>query len=116
MVGARGFEPPTSCSQSRCSTRLSYAPSPRIAAAVLAAPRRSCNLGVFQVGARPVRSPAEGSRGSGVAVSEMLGRGALWGGIPLDQLEHAAQELAGMKRLGDEVVVHCVMAPRRGWR
>src|SRR3546814_9711016 len=26
MVGARGFEPPTSCSQSRHSTRLSYAP------------------------------------------------------------------------------------------
>src|SRR3546814_14815158 len=27
MVGARGFEPPTSCSQSRHSTRLSYAPT-----------------------------------------------------------------------------------------
>ena len=27
MVGARGFEPPTLCSQSRCSTRLSYAPT-----------------------------------------------------------------------------------------
>src|SRR5690606_28381548 len=26
MVGARGFEPPTSCSQSKHSTRLSYAP------------------------------------------------------------------------------------------
>ena len=26
MVGARGFEPPTSCSQSRHSARLSYAP------------------------------------------------------------------------------------------
>src|SRR3546814_18625788 len=26
MVGARGFEPPTSCSNSRHSTRLSYAP------------------------------------------------------------------------------------------
>ena len=25
-VGARGFEPPTLCSQSRCSTRLSHAP------------------------------------------------------------------------------------------
>ena len=26
MVGARGFEPPTSCSQSRCATRLRHAP------------------------------------------------------------------------------------------
>src|SRR4051812_21251121 len=26
LVGARGFEPPTSCSQSRRSTRLSHAP------------------------------------------------------------------------------------------
>ena len=29
MVGARGFEPPTSCSQSRRSTRLSHAPDRR---------------------------------------------------------------------------------------
>ena len=27
MVGATGFEPATSCSQSKCSTRLSYAPT-----------------------------------------------------------------------------------------
>ncbi len=27
MVGAAGFEPTTPCSQSRCSTRLSYAPN-----------------------------------------------------------------------------------------
>ncbi len=27
MVGARGFEPPTLCSQSRCATRLRYAPT-----------------------------------------------------------------------------------------
>lgn len=26
MVGARGFEPPTPCSQSRCATRLRHAP------------------------------------------------------------------------------------------
>lgn len=26
MVGARGFEPPTPCSRSRCATRLRYAP------------------------------------------------------------------------------------------
>ena len=29
LVGARGFEPPTSCSQSKHSTRLSYAPENR---------------------------------------------------------------------------------------
>ena len=28
MVGAEGFEPPTLCSQSRCATRLRYAPAP----------------------------------------------------------------------------------------
>ena len=27
MVGARGFEPPTSCSRSRRATRLRYAPT-----------------------------------------------------------------------------------------
>ena len=26
MVGARGFEPPTPCSQSKCATKLRYAP------------------------------------------------------------------------------------------
>ncbi len=27
MVGARGFEPPAPCSQSRCATRLRHAPN-----------------------------------------------------------------------------------------
>ena len=27
MVGAEGFEPPALCSQSRCATRLRYAPN-----------------------------------------------------------------------------------------
>ncbi len=27
MVGAEGFEPPTLCSQSRCATKLRYAPT-----------------------------------------------------------------------------------------
>ena len=30
MVGARGFEPPTSCSRSRRATRLRYAPRPLV--------------------------------------------------------------------------------------
>ena len=29
LVGARGFEPPTPCSRSRCATRLRYAPPDR---------------------------------------------------------------------------------------
>ncbi len=29
LVGARGFEPPTPCSRSRCATRLRYTPSDR---------------------------------------------------------------------------------------
>jgi hypothetical protein len=32
LVGAEGFEPPTLCSQSRCATRLRYAPMPAIPA------------------------------------------------------------------------------------
>ena len=28
LVGARGFEPPTTCAQGRCATRLRHAPSP----------------------------------------------------------------------------------------
>jgi hypothetical protein len=36
MVGAEGFEPPTLCSQSRCATRLRYAPTlPRTAALII---------------------------------------------------------------------------------
>ena len=27
MVGARGFEPPTPCTQNRCATRLRHAPN-----------------------------------------------------------------------------------------
>src|SRR5882672_8922572 len=67
MVGARGFEPPTSCSQSRCATRLRHAPSPRVAP-VLVASGRACNRRVRRVVAPASRSPAEAPRGSGVAI------------------------------------------------
>ena len=30
VVGAEGFEPPTLCSQSRCATKLRYAPVPDV--------------------------------------------------------------------------------------
>ena len=46
LVGAEGFEPPAPCSQSRCSTRLSYAPT----------------VGLFSptVGRNAMRCPAAG--------------------------------------------------------
>ena len=47
-IGARGFEPPTLCSQSRCSTRLSYAPTGRIGPSITRFP--SCCAR-----ARPIR-------------------------------------------------------------
>src|ERR1035437_648390 len=40
LVGAEGFEPPTLCSQSRCATRLRYAPT-----------LFDCNADWFPVGA-----------------------------------------------------------------
>jgi hypothetical protein len=42
MVGAEGFEPPALCSQSRCATRLRYAPTSVIVAEVW--------FGVYRIG------------------------------------------------------------------
>jgi hypothetical protein len=39
VVGAAGFEPAAPCSQSRCSTRLSYAPDRYFSGLVAAFPR-----------------------------------------------------------------------------
>ena len=41
LVGAEGFEPPTLCSQSRCATRLRYAPT-----VVLIVSWNGCALGL----------------------------------------------------------------------
>ena len=49
MVGAEGFEPPTLCSQSRCATRLRYAPT--IAAENFTAGNSTAYLIVSQAGA-----------------------------------------------------------------
>ena len=49
LVGAEGFEPPAPCSQSRCSTRLSYAPTREKSDARLSA------SAVQQVPERPYR-------------------------------------------------------------
>ena len=40
MVGARGFEPPTPWSRTRCSTRLSHAPTRRIRLTIGTAPAK----------------------------------------------------------------------------
>jgi hypothetical protein len=41
LVGAEGFEPPTLCSQSRCATRLRYAPTQGLSHSGRL-PRRAC--------------------------------------------------------------------------
>src|SRR3954447_18652947 len=38
MVGAEGFEPPTLCSQSRCATRLRYAPTALVSTSTVIKP------------------------------------------------------------------------------
>jgi hypothetical protein len=38
MVGAEGFEPPTLCSQSRCATRLRYAPTSSVSTSTVIKP------------------------------------------------------------------------------
>jgi hypothetical protein len=49
LVGAEGFEPPTLCSQSRCATRLRYAP-------ILGLYR---NQGVSGVPGEPLQEPKD---------------------------------------------------------
>ena len=44
MVGERGFEPPTPCSRSRCSTRLSHSPNMGCGSVSLGAAWRVCSL------------------------------------------------------------------------
>ena len=69
VVGARGFEPPTPCSRSRCATRLRYAPNPSEFKAD-AAPRdastgaeRGAERGAtIGVASHPVQEPAAAGR------------------------------------------------------
>ena len=68
MVGAEGFEPPTLCSQSRCATRLRYAPTRLIVAQhpspfrplpdPAAHPETSSQTTPLAPPARPLRLPA----------------------------------------------------------
>src|ERR1700730_5807810 len=110
LVGARGFEPPTSCSQSRRSTRLSHAPKPT-ARRVLTDWREAYNVG------RP--APGE-TAGGGVASAGMqvepaaphqIGAGQ---NIALQQFEDAAEQFAAMERRGDEFVAVAAAPARAG--
>src|SRR5216684_6145609 len=98
VVGARGFEPPTSCSQSRCATRLRHAPEPP-ARHISARASGFSRSELFRATAAP-------SLLSGAAV---MAAGDL--SVPdfaLQQLEDAAEQIAAVKRRGDEVVAHAV--------
>src|SRR6266851_9856306 len=98
VVGARGFEPPTSCSQSRCATRLRHAPEPQ--ARDISARASGCSRSEL------LRATDAPSRLSGAAVMAA-------GDLPVDdfalqQLEDAAEQIAAVKRRGDEVVAQAV--------
>ncbi len=73
LVGARGFEPPTPCSQSRCATRLRYAPrkADRVAYPFpFGRPPARC-------GARKGASPATHGRGRKILFAPQRARGRL---------------------------------------
>ena len=65
MVGAEGFEPPTSCSQSRRATRLRYAPTRRlsivlgISAASYNSSRRAAAVRALDCGRMPPGRPVQ---------------------------------------------------------
>src|SRR4051794_14030463 len=70
MVGARGFEPPTPWSRTRCATRLRYAPT--VCAIVLDSTRRKRNLRVAQ-DFHPANSPNRRAAGQLEVVTEAGG-------------------------------------------
>src|SRR6266851_3054483 len=87
VVGARGFEPPTSCSQSRCATRLRHAPEPQ--ARDISARASGCSRSEL------LRATDAPSRLSGAAVMAA-------GDLPVDdfalqQLEDAAEQIAAAR-------------------
>lgn len=59
LVGARGFEPPTPCSRSRCATRLRYAPTVRgqVAPGALECKGESCRARAEILDRRRGRKP-----------------------------------------------------------
>ncbi len=66
MVGAEGFEPPTLCSQSRCATRLRYAPILRIVSQPASVRRggasHSRNQRIRKIGARKMAARVHGNQ------------------------------------------------------
>src|SRR2546428_11076269 len=97
LVGVRGFEPPTPCSQSRCATRLRHtppdpradAPEPKVyhpvrkrRAARTARPRWSTRA--FSSGASSAKVRRSGGEGNGGAqlVNQRILRPSL--GVPID--------------------------------
>jgi hypothetical protein len=62
MVGARGFEPPTPCSQSRCATRLRHTPTGSHTTAVAPDAIPSDRFGAIDPAGRQRRFPLLGRR------------------------------------------------------
>src|SRR3712207_1467927 len=105
-VGARGFEPPTPCSQSRCATRLRHAP-PRpqvsIAEGYGALNRGGRGYGLYLL---TEEAPAQGRELGGVGAAD-VGRGAEVVGVARAAEVAAAGEDAadlqgGLARGGDQ--------------
>ncbi len=79
MVGAEGFEPPTLCSQSRCATRLRYAPtssslSHRLRISPQIEPNKPCDPGPNSAWKSPSNTHVNRSNGSRTSAIRMMHR------------------------------------------
>src|ERR1700733_643587 len=79
MVGAEGFEPPTLCSQSRCATRLRYAPtspslSHRLRISPQIEPNKPCDPGPNNAWKSPSNTHVNRSNGSRTSAIRMMHR------------------------------------------
>lgn len=120
MVGARGFEPPTSCSQSRCATRLRHAPYQGF----LRLLRQELNL---DKAAESLGETLPPPNPKGGGTSYALGRfelgadtpakiGRLGGRRTVQQFEDAADQLMALKRHGNKIVGIGIAERRAGGR
>ena len=91
MVGVRGFEPPTPCSQSRCATGLRHTPIPGAKQYTL---RRTAP----STWPAPQQAPSEGHRAAPVA-DRVLRRGA-----------HLPEARAERRVVEDRVVAEAVVS------
>src|SRR5471032_3001215 len=92
MVGAAGFEPATLCSQSRCATRLRYAPA-IVGGVVLKALRRGGKGLATGRTPRSVKDPV---------AHQIAGLDAEFGGAAALDLQHAERRAGG----GQIALVH----------